>query len=178
MSITFRNACKIGDDRFFIGIDQSMTHTGITIFKKINNQEVLIASKGFETNTELSFEERLLSIKSFLKDLILQYAPDETFIAIEGLAFNRSPSNNSAMLFGLFSVIITMLTEEQYRYKIVPPKTLKKFATNDGAADKSLMLNCIADDVLEELRNFSKVKSKKKFEDIVDSFWLSKYALN
>lgn len=177
MSITFRNACKMDNDVYFIGIDQSMTHTGITIFQKAEFSEKIIISKGFETNTELSFEERLLSIKSFLKRCILDYLPEETFIAIEGLAFNRSPSNNSAMLFGLFSVIITMLTEEQYRYKIIPPKTLKKFATNDGSADKHLMLTSIEENIIEELKNLSKVKSKKKFEDIVDSYWLSKYAL-
>ena len=58
----------------------------------------------------------------------------------------------------------------------VNPKTLKKFATGNGSADKHQMKEALRKDELETLSFLSKIKPKsKKFEDIVDSFWLAKY---
>jgi len=170
--MTFRNTKSEKNDNIFIGIDQSMVHTGITV---LSRNEILI-SEGFSTSPDLSFEERILSIKSFLFKIIKEFNIEETSIAVEGLAFNRNKTNNSAMLFGLFTIIITELCKENYRYSIISPTALKKIATGNGRADKEDMVNEIEIEDIEYLLKLSKIKCKtsKKFEDIADSYWLAK----
>lgn len=172
MAITFRNTKSHKSDFFFVGIDQSITHTGMTIITK--DYKILFA-QGLTTTTDISFEERLLSIKTFILDKIKTLPPESTSIAIEGLAFNRTKTNNSAMLFGLFSIIITALCEAGYKYSIIPPTTLKKIATGNGRASKEDMINKINNNDIKKLLKLSGIKSKEviKFEDIADSFWLS-----
>lgn len=172
MSIIFNQSLPKEEDEYFIGIDQSMTHTGLTVLKG----DQIIFSKGFSSSNDLTFEERISSIRSFIVNTLNKYDKEKVFISIEGLAFNRKPNNNSMMLFGLFTMIITEFTTLGYRYKIVPPKTLKKFATGNGNADKDVLLEKIENEDKIKLFELSNVKNKKKFEDIVDSFWLSMYS--
>ena len=157
----------------FVGIDQSMLHTGITIQTRDN----IIYSGGFSSQKNLFFEERIMSIRDFILSNLSEYNREDVSIAIEGLAFNRSPSNNGAMLFGLFSVILISLMENGYSYMVVPPTTLKKFATGDGRADKDKMLEFTSEEAKESLHRLSQVNNKKKFEDIIDSYWLSRYRM-
>ena len=173
----FKNTKSLKSDIIFIGIDQSLTNTGLTIIK--NNQEIIF-SKSFGTKPILSFEERLLSIKSFLFNIIKNYNPEYTAIALEGLAFNRNKTNNSAILFGLFSVILTTMCEMGYRYSIIPPTSLKKFVTGNGRSDKLELIDMIPDNDKRILLNLSGIKdtNAKKFEDISDSYWLAKVKLN
>ena len=172
----FNNKKSTETDIIFIGIDQSMTHTGLTII--INNK--IFLSEGFSTTTDLSFEERLISIDNFIINKISQFNPNETSIGIEGLAFNRNKTNNSAMLFGLFSVILINLCKNGYKYSVIPPKTLKKFATGNGNSTKEDLINNIKKEDLDKLKELSRIKNEfgKKFEDISDSYWLAKLKEN
>jgi len=163
---------------YFIGIDQSMTHTGVTVLKYINDIDFeIIESFGIVTSADNTFEERVFKIKDKIIETLVKYDKNHTFISIEGLAFSPGRTNNRAMLFGLFSIILMHLYENEYRYEIVPPTTLKKRYTGSGKAKKEDMLMSTNDMEKIRLSEFSKLKvSSKKFEDIIDSFALAKTA--
>lgn len=62
---------------------------------------------------------------------------------------------------------------------IISPKTIKKFATGSGNADKEKMIDAFTESTgidLYELFNYKRTKTiKKPISDIADSYWLCKY---
>jgi len=163
---------------YFIGIDQSMVHTGVTVLEYIDeNNFNIIESFGITTSPDNIFEDRIILIKNKINETILKYEPEHTYVSIEGLAFAPGRTNNRAMLFGLFSIIIINLMELNYRYEVVPPTTLKKRFTGSGKAKKEDMESSTTDIEKSKLSELSNLKIKsKKFEDIIDSFALAKTA--
>jgi len=163
--------------RYVLGIDQSVTHTGLTLIDK-EKEEILI-SFGVATHPENCLEERYLKIKEEIRGVLLKYRQDELVVYIEGLAYSGGNSNNRAILFGLFAVILNFLYENNYPYKIIPPKTLKKLFTGNGNATKQDMLDTLEYNTKERLKELSNLKEKsKKFEDIVDSYALAFVGVN
>jgi Holliday junction resolvasome RuvABC endonuclease subunit len=98
-------------------------------------------------------------------------------VCIESLAYRMS-SNNGRQLAGLFFMLLTLFLEMGVKHFVVNPKTLKKFATGKGNATKEEMLNSLDSLLVEDIEEICGLKSSsKKFEDIVDSFWLSMFNL-
>lgn len=67
-------------------------------------------------------------------------------------------------------------------FVIVPPTTLKKFATGNGRATKEMMCKALYD-VDESANNldmimFGKRKYDSPISDIVDSYWLAKFGVD
>ena len=58
---------------------------------------------------------------------------------------------------------------------IVPPTTLKKFATGSGKADKNEMIAALPVDVREHF-NAQGYKKTTGLTDVADAYWLSTYA--
>jgi Holliday junction resolvasome RuvABC endonuclease subunit len=150
-----------------IGIDQSLTHSGVVVF----NRGELIFATGISTDTkDSSIEERIFYIRERVKEILIEYSPE--YASIEGLAYGIA-SNNGRLLAGVFFSILTLLIEFNIPYKVVNPKTLKKTVTGIGSADKLLMRETIDEDILNKLSLLTKLKpTSKKFEDIVDAYWL------
>ena len=180
MSLKYNTSKSKVTDKIFIGIDQSITHSGVTILKKENNKILILDSFGISTNTKLTFEERLLTIERIIFEKIKLFNNEELSVGVEGLAYNRNNTNNTSMLFGLFSLIITRLCLFNIRYSIITPNSLKKFATGYGHSTKEEMIDQIGEEFLNILLRKSNIKNirSKKFEDISDSFWLAMFKLN
>ncbi len=94
-------------------------------------------------------------------------------IIMEGLSFG-SKGNATRDLAILMGTI-------QARLKgfpvIVPPPTLKKFATGNGKANKEEMVQAIEThdaELFEKLMNIPKTKGR---EDIADAYWLANYGV-
>ena len=123
-------------ESYYVGIDPSLTGTGVVILDKDGEiyKELLISTY---PDNYICSEQRLLDIVNeikFIKDISLRYA------AIEGISFNsKSTSFNERC--GLFFMITSLLFDNDIPFKIVPPKTLKKWAVGNGNADKKMMMN-------------------------------------
>jgi len=142
--------------------------------KEDNTFEILI-SKGISTNSKdminLSLEERIFYIRKSIFEILNKFRPD--YVTIESLAY-RINSNNGRILAGIFFNLLTLFTELNLRYFVINPKTLKKFACGNGNGSKEDLKNAINGDIIVKLSELSHLKdTSKKFEDIVDSFWLS-----
>jgi len=61
------------------------------------------------------------------------------------------------------------------RISIVPPTTLKKFATGNGNAKKEAMFDALPSETKQVFEEKT-LKSKGRF-DVTDAYWLSKYAM-
>jgi len=173
------NQFEVTNEEYFLGIDQSISNTGLTLLKKINDYEYkIIESRAVSTPTSLETEDRILRIKQSVYEMISDIDKNNLFISIEGLAYAPGNTNNRAMLFGLFFVLVTSFLENEIKYKIIPPTTLKKIFTGSGKAKKPEMLENTHEIEQITLSELTGIKIKaKKFEDIIDSFALAKVTL-
>lgn len=125
---------KEADSRLYIGIDLSLRATGISILYEgriDTSKTIKINGKG---------AKRINTIKRIIEDLLEIYSACRTDLcAIEGYAFVKKARGQyeKAELHG---TIIDMLYEKGIIPAIVPPTTLKKFATGSGKASKADMI--------------------------------------
>lgn len=121
---------------FFVGIDPSLTGTGIILIdkdKEIHKQELV------KTKPSMEIEERLHVI---MNELVFITGIIKPHIYIEGLSYG-SMSQRMFQLAGLHYYIRTTLFLNKTKFSIIPPTTLKKWLTGKGNSKKELMiLNC------------------------------------
>lgn len=122
----------------FLGIDPSLTGTGLIFLDNTNNivKEELIKSKprGKEPVPEL---ERILSIIRAVFDNDFQ---NVIGVCLEGPAFMSRNTSSLVQLGYLNYRIREELYNRQIPFTIVPPTSLKKFACGKGNAKKDLVL--------------------------------------
>ena len=110
-----------------VGVDASLTSTGIAVINENNRQETLtIQSK----NTG---SERLIEIRKKL----LQIVDDADLVVIEDYAFARA--NQAHQIGELGGVLRVMFHELGLNVLKVAPSAVKKFATGKGVASKEQM---------------------------------------
>lgn len=107
------------------GLDLSITATGLAHTSSAGPCTHTIKTKG-------TSDERLVEIKNQIFGL----AGGAEKALIEGLGFASMKVAISAMVHG---VVRGALIEAHLPYAVVPPNSLKKYATGVGAADKTLM---------------------------------------
>ncbi len=167
-----------GKESIFMGIDQSLTNTGVTVTKRDFNKgrHDILLSRGISTDNSFAIEDRIHYIRSEIKDIIAIYKPE--VICIEGLAFRNPNSNNGKLLAGLYFVLLDLFVEMKLQYFIVNIKTLKKKISGNGSATKEDMKNSFNEEIVLKLEEMSKIKkTSKKFEDIIDSYGLSVFKI-
>lgn len=107
-----------------VGLDLSLTATGIAT----DTTTTTIKPKS------LAGPERL----TWITERMLEHLPIKVLVVLEGYAYGR---NNQAHQLGeLGGVIRTMLWNLHVPYVVVPPATLKKYATGKGNAGKEEVL--------------------------------------
>lgn len=167
-----------GKESIFMGIDQSLTNTGVTVIKKdfVHGKHDILLSRGIATDNTFSIEDRIHYIRTEIKDIIAIHKPE--VICIEGLAFRNPNSNNGKLLAGLYFVLLDLFVEMKLQYFIVNIKTLKKKISGNGSATKEEMKNSFNDNIVLKLEEISRIKkTSKKFEDIIDSYGLSLFKI-
>lgn len=158
-----------------MGVDQSLTCTGICIMRDLPVREVLHieairTSKIHEDIYEDVFE-RGKAIALRIQQLSRDWDVDHIQFEALSLGSSGNATRNLAMLLG---IIITVLWEKP---ATVPPNTLKKYATGNGRAIKQEMLAAIEPvnpKLWEDLNNTTIAGGKY---DIVDAFWAANYAM-
>ena len=150
-----------------VGIDQSFTSTAVvaTSAKGIVAHSVISSNKTDDIYTRAAHIAREVML------FVGAHKPSK--VIIEGLAFG-STGDSTRNLAGLQMLIICQLRSNGYTVQIVPPTTLKKFATGKGNASKQDMHTALPD---VESKILSVHKKTKGLYDICDAYWLSTYKI-
>ena len=150
MSYNTQSSCY----KYFVGIDLSYSCTGI-----VTSQDIHIGVKAGKPSD--SFYSRVSGLWRTLLSTLPMPAED-TLVAIEGAAFGKP--FQAFHLGELAGVIKYLLAVNRYTVILVPPTTLKKFATGKGNATK------------EEMNLINRWEYHNSNDNIVDAFCLMKYA--
>lgn len=124
----------------YCAVDQSLTGTGIASFiDKEYRYNLISTKKDKETNApSIDYTRRILEIKDLIRNIVIEYEIKSA--AIEGLSF----ASKGAVTFdlgGLQHVIRELFFELNIYFIVVPPKTLKKYWTGNGNANKQDMID-------------------------------------
>lgn len=122
----------------YIGIDLSLTGTGVVVLTNGKVVEKLIKSKPTKNKTYTEEIERILNIKKQIISVIEEHEPE--LVLIEGMAFMARNTTALVQLAGLNYLIREYLFQYNIPFAIVAPTSLKKFITGNGAAKKDVML--------------------------------------
>jgi crossover junction endodeoxyribonuclease RuvC len=113
----------------FLGVDQSLTGTGLCV---LSDEGVLVASATV-TPEDLRDGARL----AFIKQAVATMLPGVVFAALEGYSYNSV--GHVFELGEIGGVVKVALLEAGVPYVVVPPVLVKKFATGKATADKDDM---------------------------------------
>ena len=154
----------------FLGLDQSYNSFGYVMLDAQLNMVDFGTIKTKKTDGDHFDRCNIIATK------INEYAKmhNPTAIAIEGLAFGiRGDATRD--LAGLQFVIMTLFRNNGFNPSIIPPLTLKKFATGNGKADKVAMANALPPEVLLSFQNKNYKKTTGLY-DLSDAYFLAKHA--
>jgi len=152
-----------------IGIDQSLSCSGICIFK---NDQIIHFNCIKTTKEHGNLFFRCLSISKQITNLINQYKVNK--VNIEGLPFNTR-SNVTRDLAALQGVIICRILEQfNIECNIFAPLSIKKFATGNGKASKQEMVEALPNDFITKILDKGFKKSTGLY-DIADAYWIGKF---
>jgi len=152
------------DKEYFIGLDLSMTGTGMIIIDNnlnIINQELISSSPSDGSN-----EKRIIK----LKNNIFSFLPEDlkmiNKIGIEGISYG-SKGRSIAEMSALNYFIRISCLENNLSYMEIPPTTLKKFITGKGNSPKDLML----------LKTYKKFGVEFDNNNLCDAYCLARFVL-
>lgn len=152
----------------YLGIDQSYTSSGIVVIEGDNLVHVSV----YKTPKTEDVFLRSWEISEHILEVIKTYKVDS--VAIEGLAFGIR-GNATRDLAGLqFSIVNKVRFIAQKPIVIIPPLTLKKFATRDGKAKKKDMMAAVPDDVMSFMKSCG-YKVTTGLTDLSDAYFLAKH---
>lgn len=177
----------------FAGLDYSMTSPAICIFddknspfsytsckfyyltqnKKYDIVTSNIWGKYFDYSTE---NDRYDKISTFFIDLILEADVDHVFIENYSMG-SRGRVFNIAENTGIFKY---RLWKHGKTCEAIAPTVIKKFATGKGNADKQKMQDAFQSETNVDLKFELKMTEKQwnPSSDIIDAYWICKYALH
>lgn len=126
-----------------IGLDLSLTKSGVTIVKEDGNVlfSGVVKSKP-SGKSYLSETQRLITIKETIIQQIKKVLPKdkEILVSIEGFAFGVRNSRSLTQLAGLSYLIRADLIALSIPFIIIQATTLKKFITGSGKGDKDMIM--------------------------------------
>lgn len=123
-----------------LGVDPSLTATGLAAFGPGRCWTATLGSTGKRTDTLASRDARL----SRITDAVADHVTDDTALAvIEGPAL---ASTNGSLLdrYGLWWRIVHRILGRDVPVYVCPPTVLKKWATGKGNADKIAVALAVA----------------------------------
>ena len=125
-------------DRIYVGLDLSLTSTGVAITHGDTTTVQRITSKGRKDATSAEQTERLIDIVERIAGAVP--VTEHTRIAIEGPSFG-STGSAAHIIAGLWWLVRRYFRDDDV--VIVPPGTVKKYATGSGAAQKDAVLAAV-----------------------------------
>jgi crossover junction endodeoxyribonuclease RuvC len=153
--------CTAEKEAIFVGIDHSMTGTGVVV---IDQDGCIHEQKLIKTTPDEIDEKRMTYIideLSFIPKIVRLKR-----VYIEGPSF-ASTGQAVLQMGALHYLIRIFLYRKKVKYKIIAPGTLKKFITGSGAAKKEQML----------LHIYKKWNVEFKDNNTADAYSLARLAL-
>lgn len=183
----------LGDKKYVMGVDYSMTCPAACIC--LNEEEFAFEHCKFffltdsiknaaPVKSEQIFsapipeyktdEQRFDSLSECFMVFALLYGAKE--VAIEGYAYG-----GSGVVFQIAEntgLLKHKLYKQNIGLSIYPPTRIKKFATENGRADKEMMYDAFIKETgvdLKSLLNYTKSKTSSPIGDIVDAYYICKF---
>lgn len=153
-----------------MGVDQSLRQTGVVVAegKKVVYYGIINSEPKYATI--LGTARRCIHIANSLAEIRAEYRVST--LNLEALSFG-SRGNATRDLAILLGSIVTKL--DKFVWQVVPPTTLKKFATGKGNASKEEMLDAIREYNPEFYLQLLEIPKTKGRYDLADAYWLSQY---
>ena len=162
-----------------LGIDQSYKSTGIVLLE----DETIVDVLTFAANTikiekkvevEIDRFDQADEIANFIGDYLLKHLPEA--IGVEGLAHGGLGSMTRDLAGLQFTIINHLRTLNFRRLELVPPTSVKKFATGKGNSKKELLYEHLPDStkLLFDEKGFKKSKGRY---DVTDAYWIARFLL-
>ena len=184
--------CSMGPT-IYIGIDQSINSTGITVLgkgdpvyylivphltrkmKEVNHPRLMyVLYEKHKVGKDASYTEKeraktlnIYNIAYEIKKIINQWQPKR--VVMEGIAYGQAHSAALADLAGLSYIIRTHILSTSSELVIVSPSELKRWATGNGVAEKGLMV--YAWEALDKIGKELNIK----IDDLADSYFMAVY---
>lgn len=157
---------------FFIGVDPSITNTGVVVLNQNGGVEFIRNSKQSSFMRDVKKKDvyqRLIALKKFMEEA-LAAVPGKLYAGYEDYSFD---SVNKAFTTGeIGGVLRTTLIEKGIQVVMLRPTALKKFATNQGFSDKEKMKA----GAVSESSFFSSLHTSTFTSDVADAYFLAKAA--
>ena len=155
--------------QLFVGIDPSLTSTGLFLLTKKDNEQyqydyAQIDTKPKDFNSSI---ERCLYIADIIVSLIKQHTNDSTLRLVVCQDYFVGRQQGAVIqLAELGTLIRYKILKEEYPLTIASPKTIKKFVTGTGNAKKQLMMQTV----------FEKWNYKASTDNLADACGMSRFA--
>lgn len=151
---------------FFIGVDPSLENTAVCVLSPTGDLVGAHQSKLLHLKSSNPYE-RLLNMRAWMEDICAQHRNSD--FGYENYSYG---STNKAYKLGeLGGVLKSSIFLLANSISLVPPSSLKLFATGNGAAGKDLM-------IAQALKECPKLESETQItSDICDAYFLAKAAL-
>ena len=172
---------KVNDEKFYIIKPNSLTKHESSI--KIDNFSYVVYSKSdltefkndyhkYELNKTLNIINLINQINSVISKHIKNF--QNVFIVMEGISYGSVTKTRSIYDLAGLNYLIRYLILNNYdniNLIICPPTEIKKFASGKGNSQKDLLVEAF--NILHP--EFIKIK---KIDDMVDAYFMCKYAIN
>ena len=153
-----------------LAVDQSYRSSGIII---LQDGQIAHCEK-YASDEDKDIYDRAGQVALHIQLLAAKWLPD--VIVLEGLSFG-SKGNVTRDLGGLMFTIMTSLRRDGFKPEVIPPTTVKKFATGKGNSKKGVLIDILPTDV-RELFDSMNLKKSTGLSDLTDAYWIGKYAEN
>jgi Holliday junction resolvasome RuvABC endonuclease subunit len=140
----------VDDDVLYIGIDASLTGTGVVILQDDRSivKAVCITSK---PSSDLP---RVDKIASTVLDLVKSYADDKkVYVIFESIPFSRNPTGKSFTRHNLVFLLQWLFAKEGIETFSVTPTTIKNKFVGHGHAEKKAVIAAIHQKYRHTIKN-------------------------
>lgn len=150
-----------------LGIDQSFKCTGLVVL----DGDYLDTANCYKTSLE---DGDNFYRAHMISNYIWKYAKENEIdaIVIEGIAMAARGDVTRELGGLLYAIVIKLNVVAKYQMEIVPPTTLKKYATGHGHATKETMMSTLSEDVMEYFLSLG-YKKTTGLQDLTDAYWLA-----
>ena len=163
-----------------LGIDQSYKSTGIVLLEDgaqvvealtFTAETVKIVKK---VEVEIDRFDQSVEIAKFIGNYAVKHLPEA--IGVEGLAHGGLGSMTRDLAGLQFTIINHLRTLNFRRLELIPPTTVKKFATGKGNSKKEVLYEFLPESI-KRLFDEEGFKKSKGRSDVTDAYWIARFLL-
>lgn len=121
-----------------IGLDLSLQKTGIAVLHDKDLVDSSLVKSKPNGDKPIDEMHRLRTIVESIGNVVFKYQPD--LVVIENLAFMARNTSALVQLSALNYMVRGLLVDDDIKWVVVAPTTLKKFVTGKGNSDKNIMM--------------------------------------